>query len=358
MKKITFLFVALCATVFANATSISDALAAASSLADGKQTTERYSVSGKVVYASINTSYGNADFVIEDGSDLLYCWRTFDLDSAKFTAADKIAVGDSITVYGALKRYDALNFSAYPAYTSKIEMVYGYVTELNGVAGGNPGGDSSEYNETFTMIEAYNYYDYLTENAENITLYLYSDPDSEVYVQLDLLVENETGLGNVLPTGVYNINNGLTVGSAYIGELDESGDPIGCWAFGEGASDYWDIVSGTVTITKEGNVYTIVVDAVSSDAVVIKATYTGEVEIEVGGFVDAISNVEASLEVYTNNGNIVVPAEVGQRIEVYNMMGQTLYSGMAQNAETTISGLATQQVLVVRAGNKTAKVVL
>ncbi len=73
---------------------------------------------------------------------------------------------------------------------------------------------------------------------------------------------------------------------------------------------------------------------------------------------NAIAHVEASLEVYTRNGNIVVPAEAGQRIEVYNMMGQTIYSGVAPNAETTISGLAAQQVLVVRAGNKTAKVVL
>lgn len=57
------------------------------------------------------------------------------------------------------------------------------------------------------------------------------------------------------------------------------------------------------------------------------------------------------MEVYTSNGNVVVPAEAGQHIEVYNMMGQTLYSGMAENAETTISGLATQQVLVIRAGD-------
>lgn len=132
------------------------------------------------------------------------------------------------------------------------------------------------------------------------------------------------------------------------------------------------LTAGTVTITSNGAGlgYTVTYNLTDENSTVHTGTYSLGAEV-IGIYdqdgndysasisdVTAISNVEASLEVYTSNGNIIVPAEAGQRIEVYNMMGQTLYSGMAQNAETTISGLATQQVLVVRAGNKTAKVVL
>ena len=72
----------------------------------------------------------------------------------------------------------------------------------------------------------------------------------------------------------------------------------------------------------------------------------------------AIGRVECSLGVYVRNGQIVVPAEVGQLITVYNTMGQAVYSKSAENVETLIDGLSSNQVLVVRVGQKTAKIVL
>lgn len=357
MKKITIFFVALFATMALNATSIADVLTAGAALDNNAQTTERYTTSGKVVYANISTQYGNADFVIEDNSQLLYCWRTFDLDSAKFSDSEKVKVGDSITVYGAIKRYDNLTLSAYPAYTSKIEMVYAYLTKLNDQEGGDPGdgGTGAGYTKTFTIAEAYNYYDYLSDETEDITIYLFND--QEAYTQLDLLVPTGTGLGDVLPTGVYNINDGLTIGSAYIGDTDDEGYPIGCWAFGEGDEDYWDMASGTVTVTKSGTQYTIKVAATAVDATVIDVTYTGTINILRGEYV-GLDKVEANFNVYVRNGNIVVPSEAGQKIAVYNLVGQEIYSTIAESVETTISKIAAGQVVIVRSGNKTAKVVL
>lgn len=74
--------------------------------------------------------------------------------------------------------------------------------------------------------------------------------------------------------------------------------------------------------------------------------------------VTAIENVESKLDVYVRNGNIVVPVEAGERIAIYNMMGQTVYTSLAQGVETIIKGLPAHQVLVVRIGSKTAKIVL
>ncbi len=146
MRKIILFVVAFCTCLVANSTSISDALAVAATLANNQQTTERFSVTGKVVYVNISTNFGNADIVIEDGTDMIYGWRTFDLDSAKFTTTNKVVLGDTVTMFGVLKRYDGLNLSAFPAYTNKIEMAYGYLTRLNdeGKAdNGNNGGENA-----------------------------------------------------------------------------------------------------------------------------------------------------------------------------------------------------------------------
>ena len=72
----------------------------------------------------------------------------------------------------------------------------------------------------------------------------------------------------------------------------------------------------------------------------------------------AINTVECSLGVYVRNGQIIAPTEVGQTVAVYNVMGQEVYNTSAESVETHIVGLPTNQVLVVRVGHKTAKVVL
>ncbi|HKL96232.1 MAG TPA: hypothetical protein VJ856_03065 [Paludibacteraceae bacterium] len=72
----------------------------------------------------------------------------------------------------------------------------------------------------------------------------------------------------------------------------------------------------------------------------------------------AIDMVESSLGVYVRNGQIIVPTEVGQKVAVYNVMGQKVYATSAESIETHIVGLPTNQVLLVRSGRKVAKVIL
>jgi len=74
--------------------------------------------------------------------------------------------------------------------------------------------------------------------------------------------------------------------------------------------------------------------------------------------VTAIKHVESNLDVYVRNGDVVVPAEAGQSIFIYNMVGQVIYSMQSERAETLIVGLPTNQVLLVRVGHKMAKIVL
>lgn len=153
----------------------------------------------------------------------------------------------------------------------------------DGSQGGDQGGNAQNF--TFNTIETYNYYDYMSEDGEDITIYMYNKANPGVYAQLDIIVPNGTGLGE-LPVGTYNITDTYAVNTAVVGGVDESYYPIGCWVFGEGEEDYWDLVSGTVVVAKSGDNYTITVKAEDSEGNSYVITYTGAVNIEEGEFAE------------------------------------------------------------------------
>ncbi|MCL1867908.1 MAG: DUF6383 domain-containing protein [Paludibacter sp.] len=65
-----------------------------------------------------------------------------------------------------------------------------------------------------------------------------------------------------------------------------------------------------------------------------------------------------SIEIYSNNGNIVVDnAQAGQQIAVYNVAGQMLVNRVAKEGTNTISA-AGQGILIVRCGEKVGKIIL
>lgn len=253
-------------------------------------------------------------------------------------------------------------------------------TAINITTNGEGGGTvDPEPTADFEMVEAEFVYfaDYSSTDGQNFMVNLYSDMTWEENAETGGYVP--TSEGNYFSLDVYTASASSFVGT-YTFDANDTymagtfGNEYSSWVnvSAAGVETSLTLTAGTITITSNGAGlgYTVVYSLTDQNATVHTGTYS--LGADVVGIYDqdgndysasisdgtAICNVEASLEVYTSNGNIVVPAEAGQRIEVYNMMGQTLYSGMAQNAETTISGLATQQVLVVRAGNKTAKVVL
>ena len=230
----------------------------------------------------------------------------------------------------------------------------------------------------FDMAEAEFVYfaSYSSEDGQNFYTSLYSDmtwgEDAETGYSVP------TSEGNYMYLDAYAATTTSFVGT-YTFDAD---DTYAAGTFSAGYSGWVNVdasgvetdlalTAGTVTITNNGAGYTVVYSVTDENSTVHTGTYAFDSSVfgiydEDGNdysatIVDdatAISHVEASLEVYTRNGNIVVPAEAGQRVEVYNMMGQTVYNGIAQSGETVIAGLSTQQVLVVRAGNKTAKVIL
>ncbi len=126
--------------------------------------------------------------------------------------------------------------------------------------------------------------------------------------------------------------------------------------------------SGSVTVDwVRDNLYNVTYDVTDEATNTHTHTWT-EIPIdaynETGGVYSivneqtAIDNVEYALDVYVRQGVIMVPTELGQTVTVYNALGQIVYSTQAERAETSIIGLPANQVLIVRAGHKIAKIVL
>lgn len=86
------------------------------------------------------------------------------------------------------------------------------------------------------------------------------------------------------------------------------------------------------------------------------------------GYIDNISlvkdgstglNVEkVSTGIYTNDKKVYVPATVGEKIIVTNSLGQVLSVFAAHDGMNELSNLPQKQILIVKAGNKVAKVIL
>jgi len=93
-----------------------------------------------------------------------------------------------------------------------------------------------------------------------------------------------------------------------------------------------------------------VLDPVEYDGVVgfriVKSTSTG------------IKELSSQLPVRIQNGNIIVTAQSGSPVEVFNALGLKLQSQTANSVETTLSNLPKGQVLIVRSGNAVARVIL
>ena len=324
-------------------TTISDVLAAGAKLKENGQSSEYYQVTGEVLYFKASTKHGNADMVIKDETGVLYCWRTYDVDSANFTKEDAILAGDTVTVRGMIKRYSSLDISSmYADYDSDIEMSYGVLIDPNA----DDSGEIATLDVTCTTVEAYNYEDYYEVGGESILMYIETEDESNG-VQFEVITAEGTGIGeNALPAGTYEIvdSESAAVGTVISGVYWEDYDQYdGAWWFDYENEMSYSLVSGTVTITEADGVYTIVVDALTEDGGSVKAIYTGAVEIEEGEYT-AIRDIEVMSDVYARDGRIY--AEEGARI--YTVTGIDV---------TTLNGQL-DGVYVVKNGNKVAKVVV
>lgn len=235
------------------------------------------------------------------------------------------------------------------------------IVVTDGEGGGNEGGDEEEGDYSFEPTEV------TTINETMISADYQTIPD---YNLIDLYMESETAnidlwlfaddVANGIPAGTYTINNSMESNTAMASPGGDELYDYPCYlATNFNADGYYTaayyLTAGTVTITKDAANYKVVVAATSYNGSTINATYEGEIEEYIA---DGVENVEASaLNIRMNNGNLIVGAEAGEQVSVYNVAGQMLYNTIA-TGETTIRGLQANQVVVVRVADKAAKVIL
>ena len=88
---------------------LSTARQLASQLSNKETSTRSYYITGKVSEISeVSTSYGNATYYISDDSTTFYCYRLYYLFQEKFSNANQLQVGDSITLFCKLKNYNGI----------------------------------------------------------------------------------------------------------------------------------------------------------------------------------------------------------------------------------------------------------
>lgn len=76
--------------------------------------------------------------------------------------------------------------------------------------------------------------------------------------------------------------------------------------------------------------------------------------------IDAQTGVKNEIEmadVYVNNGVIFVPTTAGERVTVFSATGAVLYDEVANDNLTVIANMPDNQMMIVKAGNRLAKVV-
>ena len=122
-----------------------------------------------------------------------------------------------------------------------------------------------------------NYGDYYGSNAANWYIDLYPEEGMDM-----LILEVQTPLDVTDFTGNYPLASTFEAGTAVAGFLDSEGYICGSyWCTlnsSYGIADYAFCNTGNVAISKSGEDYTIVVDAVDPDGYKITANYTGTIE--------------------------------------------------------------------------------
>lgn len=81
-----------------------------------------------------------------------------------------------------------------------------------------------------------------------------------------------------------------------------------------------------------------------------------EADIQIISGIGTVNTEKHSI--YVQNGKLMVSAPAGEKIEVYSVMGQKITTRIANAHVTEIDGIDVPQMVIVRVGNKTKKVII
>lgn len=150
--------------------------------------------------------------------------------------------------------------------------------------GGEGGGqDDSDFTMTTASVLAEYYGDYYESGTENWCLAMTSSNGKE-----EIYVEFFTALGVKDPVGTYTVDatESMAAGTALPGYIDEDSYIWPTYYFNDATQDFALISSGTLTVTKNGNDYTVTADFKDEEGGRICSSYTGPITIREGELED------------------------------------------------------------------------
>ncbi len=154
--------------------NVTAALKVVSALASGEETPTAIYVKGAVKeIRQIETAqYGNANYYItDDGNNEIYIFQSYYLGNRKFTADDKLVVGDTVVVYGKFTNYQGNTPETVGKGSSYIYSLNGKTAETTPDTPDTPDtgvatGDGTEANP-FNSVAANKYAATLADNAKS-----------------------------------------------------------------------------------------------------------------------------------------------------------------------------------------------
>ena len=205
-------------------------------------------------------------------------------ESYGYSLADALSSGnDAYSFEGYLEAntaYYALAFgvSTSGAITTEVTAVpFTTLASGSGNTGGSTGGDKDL--TCFEMGYYENWGDYYGTNATNWYIDFYSMTSNDYFV-----VELQGDLSETAPVaGEYKILSTCAEGTAVAGGIDADGYGYGTyWALLDDSGEYFVdnifCTSGTVKVSKSGDLYNIDVDAVGENGESVKMSYAGVLE--------------------------------------------------------------------------------
>ncbi len=154
--------------------NVTAALKVVSALASGEETPTAIYVKGAVKeIKQIETAqYGNANYnITDDGNNEIYIFQSYYLGNRKFTADDKLVVGDTVVVYGKFTNYQGNTPETVGKGSSYIYSLNGKTAETTPDTPDTPDtgvatGDGTEANP-FNSVAANKYAATLADNAKS-----------------------------------------------------------------------------------------------------------------------------------------------------------------------------------------------
>ena len=251
--------------------NVTAALKVINALASGEVTPTAIYVKGAVKQIKqIETEqFGNANYYItDDGNNEIYIFQSYYLGNRKFTASDKLEVGDTVVVYG--------KFTNYMGNTPETVQGKAYLVSLKsnggGTSGGGDTGDTNAANgdfENWTSGQPNNWK--TTSTAGNATLSQSTDAHGGKYsVKVTGTTSANKRLGYkemTLKAGEYTMTFYVkaatsTGGSVRPGYVPVTDGKVGNYIYGDYVNDLtnttWTKVTYKFTIAEEGT-YSLVI---------------------------------------------------------------------------------------------------